>query len=60
MFPLLNDPKPTVVRQCLKALHELVMYRLEMSDEIIEAIKKYGVTARVAGKTISYQHLQLC
>lgn len=25
-------------------------------DDIIEAIKKYGVTARVAGKTISYQH----
>ena len=43
IIPLLNDPKPTVVRQCLKALHELVMFRSEMSDEIIEAINKIDI-----------------
>ena len=43
MIPLLNDPKPTVVRQCLKALHEVVMYRPEMSDEILEEINKIDI-----------------
>ena len=28
--PLLNDSKPTVVRQCLNALHEVVLFRPEM------------------------------
>ena len=27
MCLLLNDPKPTVVRQCLSALHEVVLFR---------------------------------
>ena len=34
MILLLNDPKPTVVRQCLEALHEVVLFRPELSDEI--------------------------
>lgn len=38
MVPLLNDPKPTVVRQCLGALHELVLYRPEMKVKIKEAV----------------------
>ncbi|MDD7272218.1 MAG: hypothetical protein PUH25_10120 [Spirochaetales bacterium] len=39
MLKLLNDDKPTVVRQCLNALHEVVLYRPELSDEIKEALK---------------------
>lgn len=38
MIPLLNDPKPTVVRQCLGALHELVLFRPEMTDRIEKAV----------------------
>ena len=38
MIPLLNDPKPTVVRQCLDALHEVVLFRPELSDEIGTAL----------------------
>lgn len=38
MVPLLNDPKPTVVRQCLGALHELVLFRPEMEKQIEEAV----------------------
>lgn len=38
MRPLLNDPKPTVVRQCLGALHELVLFRPEMSGRVREAV----------------------
>lgn len=40
MKPLLNDPKPTVVRQCLNALHEVVTYRTEMCRKIKNAISK--------------------
>lgn len=39
MIPLLNDPKPTVVRQCLASLHEVVLYLPEMTDNIFAAIK---------------------
>lgn len=38
MLPLLNDPKPTVTRQCLKALHEVVLFRPELSDKIENAL----------------------
>ncbi|MDO4491664.1 MAG: hypothetical protein Q4B85_11420 [Lachnospiraceae bacterium] len=38
MMPLLNDPKPTVVRQCLAALHEVVLFRPEMVRKIENAV----------------------
>ena len=34
MLTLLHDEKPTVVRQCLKALHEVVLYRPELCETI--------------------------
>ena len=34
---LLNDEKPTVVRQCLDALHEVILYRPELTLRIQEA-----------------------
>ena len=40
MEPLLYDSKPTVVRQCLKALHEVALYRPEMNGLIKESISK--------------------
>lgn len=39
MSELLHDRKPTVVRQCLRALHEVVLFRTELSDRICEAVK---------------------
>lgn len=39
MIPLLNDPKPTVVRQCLASLHEVVLYLPEMTDDILSAVR---------------------
>ena len=39
MCVLLNDVKPTVVRQCLAALHEVVLFRPELADRICKAIK---------------------
>lgn len=36
MLSLLHDPKPTVVRQCLGSLHEVILYHPELS-EIIDA-----------------------
>lgn len=44
MSNLLYDSKPTVVRQCLAALHEVVLYRPEMADGIIEAVGKIDIT----------------
>ena len=34
MLSLLHDEKPTVVRRCLEALHEVVLYRPELSDAL--------------------------
>lgn len=39
MFLLLHDEKPTVVRQCLGALHEVVLYRPELCEAIKEEIE---------------------
>ena len=38
MLPLLNDPKPTVVRQCLGALQEVVLFRPELHARIETAV----------------------
>lgn len=40
MSALLYDDKPTVVRQCLGALHEVIVYRPEMTDRIVQAVNK--------------------
>ena len=34
MSLLLNDEKPTVVRQCIGALHEVALYRPELCERI--------------------------
>lgn len=44
MLPLLNDSKPTVVRQCLNALHEVVLYRPELSDKVRKALSKIDLS----------------
>ena len=41
---LRNDPKPTVVRQCLNALHEVVVFRPELSDKIENALAEMDVS----------------
>ena len=43
MRVLLYDSKPTVVRQCLLALHEVVLYRSEMAEMITDAVDKIDV-----------------
>ena len=43
MSSLLYDSKPTVVRQCLGALHEVILYRPEMADVISEAVGRIDV-----------------
>ena len=44
MRVLLYDSKPTVVRQCLLALHEVVLYRSEMAEMIIDAVNQIDVS----------------
>ena len=44
MCLLLSDPKPTVVRQCLNALHEVVLFRPELSDKIENALAEMDVS----------------
>lgn len=41
---LLNDEKPTVVRQCLSALHEVVLYRPELCEKISSAVKNIDLS----------------
>lgn len=44
MKALLYDPKPTVVRQCLNALHEVALFRPEMNDTIKKSIAKIDLS----------------
>lgn len=44
MLPLLNDPKPTVVRQCLNALREVVLFRPELSGKIKNALAEMDLS----------------
>ena len=44
MEPLLYDVKPTVVRQCLGALREVIIYRPEMANRIRAAIDKIDLS----------------
>ena len=44
MSVLLYDDKPTVVRQCLGALHEVALYRQEMTDKIKSAVSKIDLS----------------
>ena len=39
MLSLLHDEKPTVVRRCLGALHQVVLYRPELWDDIRIAVE---------------------
>lgn len=38
MAVILCDPKPITVRQCLSALHEVVLYRPELTNRIFKAV----------------------
>ena len=44
MKALLYDPKPTVVRQCLGALHEVILYRPEMIELICDAVNNIDLS----------------
>ena len=45
MKALLYDAKPTVVRQCLGALHEVILYRPEMIELIRDAVNNIDLSA---------------
>lgn len=38
MLSMLNDPKPTVVRQCLNVLREVALFQPELSERIENAL----------------------
>lgn len=44
MEQLLSDSKPTVVRQCLNALHEVALFRPEMCKTIKKTISKIDLS----------------
>lgn len=44
MSVLLNDEKPTVVRQCLGALHEVVLYRPELCERICKTVNNIDLS----------------
>lgn len=45
LMKLLHDPKPTVVRQCLAALHEVALYRPELCEPILAEVKSIDLSA---------------
>lgn len=44
MLPLLNDPKPTVSRQCLNAIKEVVVFRPELAEEIRKGLSEIDLS----------------
>lgn len=44
MVRLFNDPKPTVVRQCLNAIKEVVVYCPELCEDILKSLKDIDLT----------------
>ena len=44
MSVLLNDEKPTVVRQCLSALHEVILYKPQLCERISKAVKNIDLS----------------
>lgn len=44
LLTLLHDDKPTVVRQCLNALHEVALYRPELSETIINELQSVDLS----------------
>lgn len=44
MVKLLYDEKLTVIRHDLSALHEVILFRPELSDEICNAVKNVDLT----------------
>lgn len=49
MLKLLHDEKPTVDRQCLGALHEVVLYRPEHCETILKEIQSIDLYIRKYG-----------
>lgn len=45
MLTLLHDSKPTVVRQCLAALHEVVLYKPELSEMIKAELQRIDLSS---------------
>lgn len=44
MLKLLHDDKPTVVRQCLVALHEVALYRPELCKIIVKELQSINLS----------------
>lgn len=45
MLKLLHDPKPTVVRQCLNAVQELIVFRPELCSCIRKEVESIDLSA---------------
>lgn len=44
MLELLKDEKPTVVRQCIKALYEVILYKPELFEPIAKSMRKIDLS----------------
>jgi len=47
MSALLNNPKPTVVRQCLNAVQEIIVFRPELTAQILQVIGRIDLSKNV-------------
>ena len=44
LLTLLHDPKPTVVRQCLNAVKEIIVFRPELAEEIRRGLESIDLS----------------
>ncbi len=44
LLQVLDDEKPTIVRQCLSSLNNLLLYKIELSEKVENKLKKIDLS----------------
>ena len=44
LLQVLDDEKPTIVRQCLSSLNNLLLYKIELSEKVENKLKKLDLS----------------
>ncbi len=44
LLQVLDDEKPTIVRQCLSSLNNLLLYKIDLSEKVENKLKKLDLS----------------
>lgn len=44
LLQVLDDEKPTIVRQCLSSLNNLLLYKIDLSEKVEDKLKKLDLS----------------